>query len=183
MAPSASPAARTVLLLRHAKSSWLDPALDDRDRPLDARGNAAAAAMAVHLSDRPIDAILCSPATRTRQTLAPLLSTRGAGGLHIEPRLYDSSAGTYLALLQDLDDAVRSVLVVGHNPSTEGLCRLLAGSAAPGLLDRIRVKYPTGTLSVIALPGLAAWAALAPGSGQLVEVTRPVDLIGQATAD
>ena len=66
---------KTILLLRHAKSSWDSAAQNDHDRPLNKRGERAAALMAVHLCEaapRP-DLILCSTATRTRQTLAPLV--------------------------------------------------------------------------------------------------------------
>ena len=57
-------------LLRHAKSAWDDPALDDFARPLSARGKKACRALARHMGERAIypDLVLCSPATRTRQT-------------------------------------------------------------------------------------------------------------------
>ena len=69
---------KTLLLLRHAKSAWSDPRLDDHDRPLNGRGERAAKAMADHIAregPRP-DLILCSTAMRTRQTLAPLAACR-----------------------------------------------------------------------------------------------------------
>ena len=67
-------AVKTILLLRHAKSAWGEPGLNDHDRPLNRRGERAAWAMAEHLIKHgPLpDQILCSTAIRARQTLAPL---------------------------------------------------------------------------------------------------------------
>ena len=77
----------SLILMRHAKSSWNDPALPDHDRPLNARGRHAAQQMAEALITRRYlpDAIICSTALRTRKTLAPLLLLLN-GSVHLTLR-------------------------------------------------------------------------------------------------
>ena len=92
---------KIILLLRHAKSAWGQPGLDDHDRPLNKRGERAAEAMAehiVHNAPRP-DLILCSTAVRTRQTLAPLVKRLGAPAppIALENGLYLASEDVLLA--------------------------------------------------------------------------------------
>ena len=91
-----------LMLLRHAKSSWDEPGIPDRDRPLSARGRRAAALMAMEIVSRGLlpDRILCSPARRTRETLAALVphladETRIA----ITGELYEPSSGDYLPVI------------------------------------------------------------------------------------
>ena len=79
-------------LVRHAKSSWSDPTTADIDRPLSGRGMRAAHALAQHLAffDRRPDIVVCSPATRARQTLAAIEGVLGTGPeIRIDPVVYD----------------------------------------------------------------------------------------------
>ena len=172
---------KTLLLLRHAKSAWSDPRLADHDRPLNARGERAAKAMADHFAQaapRP-DLVLCSTALRTRQTLAPLLKQLGspAPPIRLDSGLYLASEDVLLAHLQDLGDDVSVVLLVGHNDGIGDLARMLAGSGPPADLANLREKYPTGALSIFRLPD-GPWRALAPGSAELTAFVRPRDLMG-----
>ena len=110
---------KTILLLRHAKSAWSDPRLDDHDRPLNRRGEQAAKAMADHIArhePRP-ELILCSTAMRTRQTLAPLIKLLDAPAppIALENGLYLASEDVLLAHLQAVADDVATVLLIGHN--------------------------------------------------------------------
>ncbi|MBV6657927.1 MAG: histidine phosphatase family protein [Devosiaceae bacterium] len=176
MPTATDPHERTIFLLRHAKSSWREPGLEDHERPLNTRGRKATASLAQFMADYALDSILCSPARRTRQTLEPILEAmRETPGPVYEPLLYESSPGTYLSCLQALAPEVRHVLLVGHSPSIESVCALLAGTADDGALSRLALKYPTGTLSQLTWHG-SAWDALAPGCAHLAKVTRPRDL-------
>ena len=143
--------AKTILLLRHAKSAWSDPRLDDHERPLNRRGEQAAKAMADHIARREPrpDLILCSTAMRTRQTLAPLLKLLDAPAppIALEKALYLASENVLLAHLRSLADEVATVLLIGHNDGIWHLAEALAGSGPAGPLAALREKYPTGALA------------------------------------
>ena len=170
---------KTILLLRHGKSAWNNPGQGDHDRPLNRRGEQAAKAIADHLvQDRPRpDLILCSTATRARQTLAPLVKRLGAPAppLALEAGLYLASEDRLLERLKDLADDVATVLLVGHNDGIWQLAEALAGRGQAATLAALREKYPTGTLAVLRVPA-DAWRDLAAGSGELLALVRPRDL-------
>ncbi len=170
---------KTLLLLRHAKSAWSDPRLDDHDRPLNRRGERVAKAIADHIvrqGPRP-DLILCSTAMRTRQTLAPLLTRLDgpAPPIALEDGLYLASEDALLARLQAVADEVPTVLLVGHNDGIGQLAADLAGDGPADALAALRAKYPTGALAVLRAPD-GSWRDLAPGAAKLLEFVRPRDL-------
>jgi phosphohistidine phosphatase len=158
---------RTLHLLRHAKSSRDDPTLADRDRPLAPRGVRNAAVLAEKLSRAGFapDLVLCSPALRTRETLAaiePALAT--APEIRFEERLYGAAAGEIVAVLRSVPDATGSVLLIGHNPGLEDLGALLDPGAAP---------EPLPTCALIAFELAGRFGAIGEGSGRLVARTVP----------
>lgn len=170
---------KNILLLRHAKSAWSQPGLDDHDRPLNKRGERAAEAMAehiVHNAPRP-DLILCSTAVRTRQTLAPLVHrlTAPAPPIALERGLYLASEASLLVRLRAVPEDVRTVLLIGHNEGIGELAVALAGMGEPVLLERLREKYPTGTLATFEIED-EPWRSLAPGAADLMSFVRPRDL-------
>lgn len=166
---------RRLLLLRHAKSSWSEPDLPDRERPLAARGRRAAAALGARLARRrlPIDRVLCSPARRTRETLA-LLALDPAIPVSYSEALYLASARTLLTRLRRLPPRVRSVLVIGHNPGLEHLVHVLAERGRQQALKRLSEGFKTGALADLRVPE-DGWRALRAGSAYLERFTRPKD--------
>ena len=167
---------RRVYLLRHAKSSWKDSSLADRDRPLAGRGRRAAAAIADHLEAEGIrpDLVLCSPARRTRETLERLETALGDRvEARFEEALYGAGEAELLARLRAVPPEVSSVMLIGHNPGLEDLALALA-STGDGLA-RMREKYPTGALATIDLPA-DEWDAIEADTGELVAYVRPRDL-------
>ncbi len=171
---------KTILLLRHAKSAWSQPGLDDHDRPLNRRGERSAEAMAehiVHNAPRP-DLILCSTAVRTRQTLAPLVHRLAAPAppIALEKRLYLASEPELLARLRSVTDDVHTVLLIGHNEGIGELAGALAGHGSAAALASLRTKFPTGTLAILRLPD-GPWRDLAPGTAELLSFIRPRDLV------
>jgi phosphohistidine phosphatase len=165
----------TLLLWRHAKSSWDDPMLDDHDRPLAPRGVKAARVMATHVSASGLSPalVLCSSARRTRDTLAALRpSLADTSEVRIDEQLYGSTSSAILAVLHDVDPVVSSVMVIGHNPGLEDLALMLAGEGEPNALAQLRTKFPTGSLAVLAL-GNVTWPELTAGSAYLSELTLP----------
>ncbi len=170
---------RTILLLRHAKSAWSDPRLDDHERPLNGRGERAAKAVAdyiVRTGPRP-DLILCSTAMRTRQTLAPLVKRLAspAPPISLEKSLYLASEDALLAHIKAVADDVSTVLLIGHNDGIWRLAEALAGSGPPDTLAALREKFPTGTLATLSLSD-QPWRDLTTGSAKLVAFVRPRDL-------
>jgi len=168
----------TLILLRHAKSSWNDPGLPDQDRPLNARGVAAAPlmgrAMAKHGLDP--DLVLCSPARRTRDTLAlvmPQLKTEPQ--IVYEDDLYHGTSAEMLTLLQKVAPAASQVLLIGHNPELQRFALDLIGSGPKHLRNRLEAKLPTAGLVVIRFP-VGAWGNIVINSGKLELFLTPRDV-------
>jgi len=169
---------KTLYLLRHAKSDWGDPGLDDHDRPLTARGERASAVMAVHFVQQGYQPslVLCSSARRTRQTLESLLPhLPGDPEVLFEEEIYLASRGQLLARVQEIDDGQSRVLLIGHNPGIADLARDLAGSGERASLRRL-ARFPTAASAVCEFD-LERWRDLAPGSGRLVAYATPKDLV------
>ena len=170
---------KTLLLMRHAKSAWSDARLADHDRPLNKRGERAAKAMADHIvaSGHHPELVLCSTALRTRQTLAALIDRLPAPSppISLDKGLYLASQAALLGQLRAVADKVSSVLLIAHNDGIGDLAAALAGSGPDEALGRLREKFPTGALAVLAVPD-GSWRDLAPGAARLLEFTRPRDL-------
>ena len=172
---------KLLYLLRHAKSSWDDPDLDDFDRPLNKRGRKSAKAMAAFFRDSAIapETILCSPAKRTRETLKYLAPALGQAPVQLDRRIYEASYQTLLLCLADLPSDVKSALLIGHNPGLERLALYLMSDQGHGPgAARLQDKYPTGSLAVLSAPA-AGWDELKVGSCRLDDFVRPADLDGE----
>src|SRR4029079_5755701 len=109
----------TLFLLRHAKSSWSNPSLPDRERPLATRGVTDAPMMGKAMTERGIDPdlVLCSSARRTRDTLALVLpELRVEPKVVYEDRLYHPRAAELLQRVREIPPGSSRVMIVGHNP-------------------------------------------------------------------
>jgi phosphohistidine phosphatase len=166
---------KLLYLLRHAKSSWSDPALPDHRRPLTGRGRRAAKAIGRYLHDHGIEPemVLCSTARRARDTLARIEPALGKPDIRIEPELYAASANELLDRVRRVPDAVESVLVIGHNPGLQDLALDLARPAPE--LRELEAKFPTAALATLACPQ-TSWRALDWRTAKLVDFVRPRDL-------
>jgi phosphohistidine phosphatase len=161
---------KTLLLLRHAKSSWKHPELADHDRPLNKRGKRAAPRVGALLRDQNLtpDLILCSTAVRARSTADLVAEACGYGG-EIRPvrRLYMAEPTAYVDVLRNVEAQPGRVMVVGHNPGLEAWLEALTGEAT---------TLPTAALAQVNLP-LDRWRDLEDDAkGHLVNVWRPKDL-------
>ena len=159
---------RHLLIVRHAKSSWDDPQLDDHDRPLAWRGQTVLARIRDHLADRdnPPDLVLCSTARRAVDTLAgvrPTLVT--STRVELAAELYLATAGGLIDRLRQIDADVRSAMVVGHNPGLHLLAVGLAATGDPEQLARLAAKLPTGAVATISFDG--GWAELGRRAGRI----------------
>jgi phosphohistidine phosphatase len=127
---------KTLLILRHAKSSWKDAELEDHDRPLNKRGEHDAPRMGHLLREEDLvpDLILSSTAKRARKTAEAVAEASGyTGEVELIPELYGGGPEAYLETLHNLPGENLRVLVVGHNPDLEELVEMLTGkrSACP----------------------------------------------------
>ncbi len=161
----------TLLLLRHAKSSYPD-GVADHDRPLAPRGarEAALAGDWLRANVPTIDGVLCSTATRARQTLSH--SGIDAPARYAE-RLYGATPGTMIEEINKVSDEVTTLLVVGHEPTMSEVALTLAGADGTdtAALERITEKYPTSAIAVLAVP--CGWAGLEPGRAALTAFHVP----------
>ena len=154
-----------LVLLRHAKSSYPD-GVADHDRPLAPRGirEAALAGDWLRANVPTIDGVLCSTATRTRQTLE---RTGIDAPARYEERLYGATPGVLIEEINKVSDEVATLLVVGHEPTMSDVSLILAGTDGTdtAALERISDKYPTSAIAVLAVPG--SWTDLEPGRAAL----------------
>jgi phosphohistidine phosphatase len=168
------PKAKRLFLLRHAKSSWDDPGLDDHERPLAPRGRRAVNVLGEHLREHDIHPVqvLCSTSRRTRETLE---GVQPGGETLIEAELYHADPAQLLERLRRVSDDVESVMVIGHNPTLQITALRLsdAGSANGDGSHRAQIsqKFPTGALATLSFDG--PWSELGPGSARLVDYVRP----------
>ena len=161
---------KTLLILRHAKSSWKYPELSDYDRPLNRRGKRDAPRMGKFLREQELtpDRILTSSAKRARNTASRVAKTCGyPGKVKKLDTFYDAVVGIYYETLQIVPDKYQRVMVVGHNPTMEYLVNYLTGEFR---------RMPTAALAHIELP-IQGWEALDLNTvGTLVNLWTPKTL-------
>lgn len=156
---------RTLILLRHAKSDY-PPGAADHERPLAPRGIREAGLAGDWLrANAPVpDAVLCSTATRTRQTYA---RTELTAPVRYVDDLYDAAPGTVIATINTVGDEVDTLLVIGHEPAMSAVALGLAGAGSDSAVaQRISEKYPTSGIAVLRVSG--SWADVELGSASLV---------------
>lgn len=154
---------RRITIVRHAKAMPDEPEGGDHARALNSRGREDAAALGAWLEKHHTlpDVVLCSTATRTRETLG-LLNLEVP--VVLTERLYLASAGDMLTLLQEEDDANQHVMILGHNPGLHALVIGLAKDyASDGDADALTMKFPTSALASMTID-IASWRELAPQS-------------------
>jgi phosphohistidine phosphatase len=162
---------KTLLVLRHAKSSWDDSSLDDHERPLNARGkrDAPRVGRLVRTKRRSVELIISSDALRAQLTAQAMADAAGSRGpILLDPRLYHASPAEILAVLRSaVEQNIAAVMIVGHNPGLEDLVAQLTGKPE-GL--------PTAALAQIDLP-IDRWRDLTSSTrGTLVGLWRPKEL-------
>lgn len=161
---------KTLLVLRHAKSSWSDTSLDDHERPLNQRGRRDAPRMGELLREHRLtpDVIISSDAVRARQTAEAVAETAGyAGEILLDRLLYAASPADILAVLRTGQDTAGILMIVAHNPGLEEVVAQLTGE---------QQDLPTAALAQIVLP-IDRWRDLDVSTrGALVALWRPKEL-------
>ena len=163
-----------LFILRHAKSAPSKPGMNDHDRPLAPRGRLALPTVARHITEllegRPLDLVLCSPAARTRETVAGITAAIGETPVRFKRRLYLADLDDLLDVLRGQADDVHSILLCGHNPGLHQLALALLGDAAPPALAH---DLPTAGLVVIDVDG--GWTSAGTVAATLTAFTVPGD--------
>jgi len=163
-------------LLRHAKSDYPD-GVDDHDRPLTRRGREVARRVGRHLAKTAgeIDLVLCSTATRARETLDEMLLAfaERPPPVRFEDDLYLAGATALLRRLRRIDEDRGAVLVVGHNPGIHEFALALANPETPGYAA-LSGKFPTAARASFIVA--STWEALAPGEQKLIDYVTPKSL-------
>lgn len=161
---------KTLLLLRHAKSSWKDAELDDHDRPLNKRGKRDAPRMGQLLLSEGLlpELIVASTAKRARKTAEHVIAaSRYRGETRITGELYMASGPSLRELVAALPEPAARVLLIGHNPGLEDLLESLVGAYAP---------LSTAALAHVELD-IERWAQVAEQPpARLVKVWQPQEL-------
>jgi phosphohistidine phosphatase len=167
---------KTLYLLRHAKSSWKDPGLDDLDRPLNKRGRETAKTMAAYLRRVKItpDVVLCSTAVRTQQTLKPITKAIKPPRVAFESRIYGVAQPELLKYLRGLPESVESALMIGHNPGLHDLALALAEAKSRKRLPPAEGKFPTGAMATFRLDG--EWKELRSNGATVLSFTSPKEV-------
>lgn len=164
---------KTLLLVRHAKSSWNDQAQRDIDRPLNERGRQDAPVMAGNLDKRGThpQRILCSPALRTASTAEIFANHLSIPKelIQLERQIYLAGCGHLLQLIRQQDDKLDSVMLVGHNPALTDLFNELCEDAK---LDNM----PTCCVAELGLP-ITRWSSLDLGQAELKYIDYPKKII------
>ncbi|HWK65067.1 MAG TPA: histidine phosphatase family protein [Rhizobiaceae bacterium] len=168
---------KTLLLMRHGKSSWDDRSLADFERPLAQRGVKASKRIGRELASRGWvpTRVLVSPALRTQRTwelvAAELAEAPTVGAVE---SLYDATPDELLAELQGADETVETLLVIGHNPGLQDLALAVADKASDAkALARLGEKFPTAAVARFVVEG--TWQGLS--EARLTDFLRPKDLV------
>lgn len=160
---------KTLLLLRHAKSSWDEPSLRDFDRPLAGRGKRDAPRIGRALAERgPLpDLIVSSPAARTRATIkAVRTAALLEADLQFEDIVYGASSAELIKLIRRLPAEKNCVMIVGHNPGLEDLVTRLT---------KMPARMPTAALACVEFKE-GGWEDIEDGEGNLAWLLTPKDL-------
>jgi phosphohistidine phosphatase len=167
-----------LMLLRHAKSEKAEPGLRDHERRLNDRGERDAETIGAYLARHGLlpDLVAVSTSQRTRQTwkhVAAMLSASPPASF--EERLYNAGAEAILAVVKETKPAVRTLMVIGHNPGLHEGARLLIASGDVEARERLNEGLPTTGLAVIDFAG-KDWRKLHAHGGRLERFVTPRSL-------
>lgn len=161
---------KTLILMRHAKSSWKDKDLKDFDRPLKKRGENAAQLIgkALLLTDNLPDVIFSSPAKRAQETAELVIKHADyKGTIEFFDSFYMGEPNNYIEVLREIPDDIEKVLLIGHNPGLEALLQMLEGKVN---------ALPTAAVAFLELE-MKHWQDLNPSTvGELVNFWDPDEM-------
>lgn len=167
---------KSIHLIRHAKSSWEDPSLEDILRPLNARGIKACQIMAGQLISAgcSFEHVFCSAAVRAQSTMCLIAQALPTSEVqwHVDESLYTFDYQRLLSWLSQLSNDLNSVTIIGHNPALTDLLNYLSNTHLSNL--------PTCAYAQINNPKLFNWQLLKPATFQLDHFITPKTVMSQA---
>lgn len=173
---------RRLLLFRHAKAERSEPGMEDRARRLVERGQKDAATVGAYMASHALlpDRVMTSPAARTQETWKfAARAFKPAPAVTPVERLYDATPHDILGVIKGAPFAIRSLLILGHNPGLHAVALLLVASGDIDARERLREKMPTCGLVIIDF-AFDEWGKLHPQSGRLERFVTPKSLSAAA---
>ncbi|MFO0389697.1 MAG: SixA phosphatase family protein [Alphaproteobacteria bacterium] len=168
---------KNLYILRHAKAEAITHGGDDHVRPLAERGLREATQMGKYLMNQHLwpEKILCSTATRTRQTWLAIQDVLPQTiPIHYEEKLYHTSAPDIAQIIGAEPDNIAKLMVVGHNPGLHELCMRLAKDGDNKLRHQVAMRFPT--CSFVELQFNGSWRDLNTADTSLVRFITPDSL-------
>jgi phosphohistidine phosphatase len=167
---------RTLLIMRHAKSSWDDCDLSDFERPLNSSGLQTAQFMGnlLYKYDLQPNYIISSSAKRAKQTAVLIkASAEIENPIEFEEKVYEASPATLLNVAFGISEKYKSVLLIGHNPGIESFVRFLTGE---------KQLMSSGSIAIINL-NIEMWSDINENCGELDVILRPEDVAEHLTLE
>lgn len=161
---------KTLIIMRHAKSSWSNAHLSDHERPLNSRGKQNAPQMGAHLKQEELTPQLIISSTAKRAASTAKLVAEASdyeGEIIYESEFYHAAPETYIEAVQQLSDEIDRVMVVGHNPGMEALVEELTGEEE---------RFSTANVAVVQIPVLKWQEVDLAGDATLLHLWRPREL-------
>lgn len=164
---------KTLFLLRHASAAPAGPE-GDFERQLSPAGRDDANALAFVMEEKSYvpQSVLCSPATRTKQTLEALQMRLGRFEVRKPKILYSGTAGDYFSQILMVKASCQKLLLIAHNPGLHKLAQLLIGAGEPEILSKLQMGYNAGALCVLSCP-CESWSSLQPGQNEMIDFLDP----------
>lgn len=158
---------KSLILVRHAKSSWTEAGLPDHDRPLNERGQRDAPFMAQRMAESgiAIDQIVSSSAKRALTTARHYADALGIphSEIKVEPSIYEADVRELMEVINGLDDTKTTVMLFGHNPGFSYLIQYLNGSM---------LHMPTNGVAQLEID-TSTWEGVGTGSATLIDFDYP----------
>ena len=159
---------KTIYLVRHAKSSWKYPNLDDFERPLNKRGRKNAPFMGKVLKKLKVapDLVISSPANRAATTARIIAAAINypLENIRYSEAIYEFSENALIHVVKQIDDAVNKAMIVGHNPATNGLANYIG--------DQPISNIPTAGVFDVDL-NISSWAKISGHCGKVIFFEYP----------
>ena len=170
---------KTIYLLRHAKSSWDNPELDDFDRPLAKRGMKSSNKIGKYLKKNKFipDIVYYSTAIRAKQTwdwVNRIIKKKK--NIIYKDNLYMANSADFMNIVKKTNNKHKSLMIISHNPGIENFALELIKNKKNNKYKSISFKYPTAGLAIIKFKSVVNWSKIKYENGDIYVFIKPRDL-------